>query len=269
MPLSIEGGPARRRGGGGARARRARRRGHPDRHRRRLRVGRGGGRATTSSSSPPRCARTAATRRRCSWRPRAATRVAARTGNWTVDPAYLSRACEASLRRLGVDAIGLYQFHRPDPDRRPRGVDGRDRGRCTTTGLIARWPASRTPTSPRSTRPARSLGGALVRVQNQFSPGWRSSAGELEHCAEVGMAWLPWSPFGGVSRRGCAGLGARRVRGGGRRARRSRSYRVTLAWQLAQADVVIPIPGASRRESILDSAAAADLQPSPPSTWPA
>jgi aryl-alcohol dehydrogenase-like predicted oxidoreductase len=40
-------------------------------------------------------------------------------------------------------------------------------------------------------------------------------------------------------------------------------YRVTLAWHLAQADVVLPIPGASRRESILDSAAAADLQLSP------
>ena len=37
-------------------------------------------------------------------------------------------------------------------------------------------------------------------------------------------------------------------------------YRVTLAWHLAQADVVLPIPGASRPESITDSAAAADLQ---------
>jgi len=38
-------------------------------------------------------------------------------GSWTVngDPAYLKQAAEASLKRLGVDAIGLYQFHRPDP----------------------------------------------------------------------------------------------------------------------------------------------------------
>ena len=37
--------------------------------------------------------------------------------DWELDgsPAYLRRACEASLRRLGVDAIGLYQYHRPDP----------------------------------------------------------------------------------------------------------------------------------------------------------
>jgi aryl-alcohol dehydrogenase-like predicted oxidoreductase len=38
-------------------------------------------------------------------------------GSWTVDgrPEYLKAACEASIKRLGVDAIGLYQFHRPDP----------------------------------------------------------------------------------------------------------------------------------------------------------
>ena len=38
-------------------------------------------------------------------------------GSWTVDgsPDHLKRACEASLRRLGVDAIGLYQLHKPDP----------------------------------------------------------------------------------------------------------------------------------------------------------
>ena len=49
------------------------------------------------------------------WRPRAGTPGAGR--DWGLDgsPAYLRRACEASLRRLRVDAIGLYQFHRPDP----------------------------------------------------------------------------------------------------------------------------------------------------------
>src|SRR5687767_10977359 len=38
-------------------------------------------------------------------------------GSWTLNgsPDHLRQACEASLRRLGVDAIGLYQFHRPDP----------------------------------------------------------------------------------------------------------------------------------------------------------
>jgi aryl-alcohol dehydrogenase-like predicted oxidoreductase len=40
-------------------------------------------------------------------------------------------------------------------------------------------------------------------------------------------------------------------------------YQVTLAWHLAQSDVVVPIPGASRPASIRDSAAAADLRLTP------
>ena len=110
------------------------------------------------------------------------------------------------------------------------------------------------------------VGDALVSVQNQFSPGCRSSAGELAHCAAVGLAFLPWSPFGGVRRR------SRWARGRGFAAVADELgvsvYRVTLAWHLAQADVVLPIPGASRPASILDSAAAADLT-LPPSSSPA
>src|SRR3712207_9184473 len=53
---------------------------------------------------------------------------------------------------------------------------------------------------------ARSIvGPALAAVQNQFSPGWRFSADELEHCAAHGLAFLPWSPFGGGSAGGVVG----------------------------------------------------------------
>ena len=106
------------------------------------------------------------------------------------------------------------------------------------------------------------VGDALVSVQNQFSPGWRSSAAELAHCAKVGLAWLPWSPFGGVSSAGSLGSAAPAFAEVAAELDVS-VYRVTLAWHLAQADVVVPIPGASRRESVLDSAAAADLTLSP------
>ena len=50
------------------------------------------------------------------------------------------------------------------------------------------------------------LGGRLVSVQNQFSPAFRSSRDELEHCARLGIAFLPWSPLGGISK----AAGARR-----------------------------------------------------------
>ena len=49
------------------------------------------------------------------------------------------------------------------------------------------------------------LGGRLVSVQNQFSPAFRSSLAELEHCAALGIAFLPWSPLGGIRRAGDVG----------------------------------------------------------------
>ena len=93
------------------------------------------------------------------------------------------------------------------------------------------------------------LGDALVSVQNQFSPGCRSSADELAHCAAVGLACLPWSPFGGVSAAGSLDAAAPAFAEVAEELGVS-VYQVTLAWHLAQADVVIPIPGASRPASI-------------------
>jgi aryl-alcohol dehydrogenase-like predicted oxidoreductase len=178
--------------------------------------------------------------------------------DWGLDgsPEYLRRACEASLRRLHVEAIGLYQLHRPDPATpweesmgalRSLVDDGLVRMIGISNADIARIDAARA-----------IVGDALVSVQNEFSPGHRSSAGELAHCAAVGLAWLPWSPFGGVSAAGALDAQAPAFAEVADELGVS-VYRVTLAWHLAQADVVVPIPGASRPASITDSAAAADL----------
>src|SRR5206468_3729340 len=102
-------------------------------------------------------------------------------------------------------------------------------------------------------------GAALVSVQNEFSPAHLSSAGELAHCAAHGLAFLPWSPFGGISAAGSLGADAPAFAEVAGELGVS-VHRVTLAWHLAQADVVVPIPGASRMDSIRDSAAAADLK---------
>ena len=182
--------------------------------------------------------------------------------DWALDgsPAYLRRAAEASLRRLGVDALGLYQFHRPDPTTpweesmgglRSLVDDGLARMVGISNANIGQIDAAR-----------EIVGEALVSVQNQFSPGYRSSAAELAHCAQAGLAWLPWSPFGGVSAAGSLDSTAPAFAQVADELGVS-VYRVTLAWHLAQADVVLPIPGASRPESIRDSAAAADLTLSP------
>lgn len=179
-------------------------------------------------------------------------------GTWTRngDPEYLKRAAKESARRLGVDAIGLYQFHRPDPtvpyaDSVGAIRDLLDEGVIRMAGIsnadVAQIDEARDV-----------LGGRLVSVQNQFSHAFRSSQGELEHCAELGIAFLPWSPLGGI--KNAKDLAARHAAFQDVADEVGASvYQVTLAWQLALAPVVIPIPGASRPESIRDSAGAADL----------
>ena len=180
-------------------------------------------------------------------------------GSWTQNgsPEYLKRACDASLKRLGVEAIGLYQFHRPDPrvpyaDSVGAIRDLLDAGKIRQAGISN--------ANPEQIRQANEiLGGRLVSVQNQFSPAFRSSEPELELCAELGIAFLPWSPLGGITNAGR--LGSRfDVFQQVAQAHGVSPQQVCLAWMLAKAPVVIPIPGSSRPETIRDSVAAADLK---------
>ncbi len=171
-------------------------------------------------------------------------------------PDYLRAACEASLRRLGVDAIDLYQHHRPDPDVPYEETMGGLKD-LYDAGLIKRAGVSNA--DPDQIRTAHELlGDALVSVQNQFSPGFRSSQPEIGLCAELGLAFLPWSPLGGES--GAKELGGRyNVFAEVAHAHGVSAQQICLAWELSLADVIIAIPGASRPASIEDSAAAASL----------
>lgn len=180
-------------------------------------------------------------------------------GSWTVNgsPDYLKQACDASLKRLGVEAIGLYQFHRPDPrvdyaDSLGAIRDLLDAGKIRFAGISN--------ADPQRIRLADDiLDGRLVSVQNQYSPAFRSSEPELELCAAMDIAFLPWSPLGGIS--SAAGLGSRFVAFAEVGAAHGVSpQQVCLAWMLAKAPVVIPIPGSSRPETIRDSVRAAELE---------
>jgi aryl-alcohol dehydrogenase-like predicted oxidoreductase len=184
-------------------------------------------------------------------------------GSWTVDgsPEHLRTAAEASLKALGVDAIGLYQFHRPDPKVPYAESIGAlkellDAGKIRMAGIS-------NASIEQIDIAVRVLGeGNLASVQNQFSPAFRSSEPELRHSAELGVAFLPWSPLGGISRAGRLGAQHAAFQEVAD-AHGVSPQRVTLAWMLAKAPVVIPIPGASRPESIIDSAQAAGLTLSP------
>ncbi len=171
-------------------------------------------------------------------------------------PQDLKRACEQSLARLGVEAIGLYQFHRPDPEVPYADSVGAlaellDEGKILQAGISN--------ADPGQIRQAQEvLGGRLASVQNQYSPAFFSSRPELDLCTELNIAFLPWAPLGGITKAG--ELGERHAAFGAVAAELGVSpHQVCLAWMLATSPVVVPIPGSSRPETARDSAAAADL----------
>ena len=180
-------------------------------------------------------------------------------GGWETDSSaeHLRAAVDASLGRLGVDQIALWQHHRPDPavdydDVIATLKEIADSGKVRMVGLSN--------ADPVQIRAAHALlGAALVSVQNQFSPQFRSSRPEIDVCEELGLAFLPWSPLGGLgdakdlAEKHPAFQEVAVARG-------VSAQQVALAWELAQSPAVIPIPGAKRPQSITDSAAAADLE---------
>jgi len=173
------------------------------------------------------------------------------------DPAYLKEAAKASAKRLGVETIDLYQFHRPDPAV-PYADSIGALAELLDEGVIRMAGISNADVD--QIRQANEvLDGRLVSVQNQYSPKFRSSEVELELCDELSIAFLPWSPLGGIA--GASDLGTTYQDF----ATVARAHGVTpqvvaLAWELAKSDVVIPIPGASRPQSILDSVTAATVK---------
>jgi aryl-alcohol dehydrogenase-like predicted oxidoreductase len=183
-------------------------------------------------------------------------------GGWGTDssPEHLRAAVDASLERLGVEQIALWQHHRPDPAVRYDEVIGTlkeiaDSGKVRMIGLSN--------ADPDQIRAAHAvLGDSLASVQNQYSPAFRGSAPEIDVCTELELAFLPYSPLGGLGNakeladRHPAFAEVAQARG-------VSPQQVALAWELSRSPVVIPIPGAKRPQSITDSAAAADLDLTP------
>jgi aryl-alcohol dehydrogenase-like predicted oxidoreductase len=171
-------------------------------------------------------------------------------------PEYLKEAAKASARRLGREYVDLWQFHRPDPDV-PYAESIGALVELLDEGVIRQAGISNADVE--QIRLAQDLlGGRLVSVQNQYSPAFRSSQAELDLCDELGIAFLPWSPLGGISN--AAELGSSFAPFAEVAAELEVSpQQVALAWELAQSPRVITIPGSRRPETIEDSVAAADL----------
>lgn len=183
-------------------------------------------------------------------------------------------ACEASLRRLGVDHVDLYQLHRPDrttPLEETLGaLDD-----LVTRGLVREVGASNFR--------AWEVAGALARqrtlfaaVQIYYSLVGRDAEHEiLPHCRADGLGVLVYSPLAGGFLSGRAtgrrdvldfppvdpvvGSAALAALGAVASARGVSMARVALAWLLARPDVTSVIVGASSVEQLDDNLAAADL----------
>ena len=152
-------------------------------------------------------------------------------------PEHLRRACEASLRRLDLDVIDLYQLHRPDPavpleeslgamtELRERGLI-REMGVCNATLEQLELAVSAAP---------------IAAVQNPLSVGRSDQNPIVALCEREGIALLAHSPFGGP-------WGAVRIGRDRRLARAARihgvsPYEIALAALLARSPAIIPIPG--------------------------
>lgn len=168
-------------------------------------------------------------------------------------------ALEGSLTALGRDTIDLYYLHRPDHGLVYASVI-ESLAAFREEGLIREIGISNANVEEIEIALDVLGQGNLAAVQNEFSPRFNhTSFPELEYCGRHGVAFLPWSPLGGT------GGPATKV---GERFPVIASIaaelgvspqQVTLAWELALGSHVIVIPGASRPESIVDSAKAAEL----------
>lgn len=155
---------------------------------------------------------------------------------WRPDgrPAHLREALEASLARLKVDRIDLYQLHRPDPkvafaDSVRCLADLRDAGKIRHVGLCN--------VSVAQLEEARTLV-PIVSVQNRYNLRERHSDDVVDACERLGIAFLPWFPLGSgeLISHDAAVLKVAKVHN-------IAAAQVALAWLLQRSPIMLPIPG--------------------------
>lgn len=182
-------------------------------------------------------------------------------GRWDTDgrPEHLRRACDASLKALGVSQIALYQFHAPDsavPFEESVGA----LAELQRAGKV-RWVGLSNVSVDQIRRAQQVV--PIQSVQNRLNPFFREAIAEgvIEYCGAHGIAFLAYSPTGGgrLTRKlpdhpTLAGVGRRLG---------CTPHAACLAWVLAQGKTVVAIPSARRVAHARDSASAADLELSP------
>jgi aryl-alcohol dehydrogenase-like predicted oxidoreductase len=170
-------------------------------------------------------------------------------------PAHLRQACEASLRRLRLERIDLYQLHAPDP-KVPLADSMGELARLQREGKIRHVGVSNFGVD--ELRLARGIV-KVVSVQNRHNVGDRRSDDVLRVCAADGIAFLPWAPLAGRERESSRSRSVDALA----KVARSRGMSETqaaLVWLLARSPVILPIPGTSSIPHLEENVAAAALR---------
>jgi pyridoxine 4-dehydrogenase len=174
-------------------------------------------------------------------------------GQWPRDgrPERLKECCEASLRRLRVDRIDLYQLHSPDPrvpleDSMGALKELQDEGKIRHVGVSN--------VSVEELHRARAVV-EVVTVQNRYNLTERHSDSMLEACERDGLGFIPWFPLaiGELARPGgpLDDLARRHDAAPGQ---------LALAWLLARSPVMLPIPGTASVEHLEENVAAQSIE---------
>src|SRR5579875_169770 len=169
---------------------------------------------------------------------------------WNGDgrPEHLREACEGSLRRLRLEQIPLYQFHRPDPnvpfeDSLGEIVRLKDEGKIRHIGVSN--------VSQDQLQAAQKLT-PVVSVQNRYNVTDRSSEAVLNLCEVEEIAFLPWAPIQQAEDN--VGVRVAAERHG------ASTRQIVLAWLLAKSPQMLPIPGTGSPGHAEDNIAAASIE---------
>jgi pyridoxine 4-dehydrogenase len=169
---------------------------------------------------------------------------------WNPDgrPEHLREACEGSLRRLRLEQIPLWQFHRPDPKvplAESMGVIAglKDEGKIRHVGISN--------VSEAQFREAEQIL-PIVSIQNRFNVTDRESEPLIDLCEQEDMVFLPWAPIQQADRRVAVAVAAER--------RGVTERQIVLAWLLAISPAILPIPGTGSPEHAEENVAATAIE---------
>lgn len=168
---------------------------------------------------------------------------------WEADgrPEHLREVCEGSLRRLKLDQIPLYQFHRPDPkvpfaESMGTLIQLREEGKIRHIGVSN--------VSEDQVHEALKLT-PVVSVQNRYNLNDRSSEAMVDLCDQEGLVFLPWAPIQDSEQLVPVRTAAER--------HDASTRQVALAWLLGRSPQILPIPGSGSPEHVAQNIAAAAM----------